>query len=577
MKKTFFKLLSYLKPHKKRFIIGQIAMLIGTSAALVFPMLLGQLLDSSFDTVSTALWTTIGLMAGVAVVESIANYIKDINLQYISQQLIFSLRTGLYKKLQQLSIDFYRRRNSGELLSSMSNDINLFQGALSVGITYIMQMAISLVVVTTLLFTIDPLLTLVLIVCIPVILLITRATGKKAKNISKKTQEKLSQITSILSQSISGISIIKAFGLEKHARNMFKSENSSWLSHTLKHVKIRAKNGMFVGMINMMQLILILGIGAYRVSTGNITVGSLVSFVMYSQMLSGPLRFMADLYVEVNKSLAAADRVFDIMDETNDIIAPENPVEMPEITGKLEFEDVSFSYPDGTKVFNNISFEVKPGQTAAFVGGSGAGKTTMFNLIPRFYDTESGSIKIDGIDITNANPKQLREKISIVPQQSYLFEMSIKDNIACGCLDATDEEIINAAKAANAHDFIMETPNGYDTIAGEGGVRLSGGQRQRIAIARAFLKNSKILLLDEATSSLDNMSEKIVQGAIEKLMKGRTTLIIAHRLSTIVNSDVIFVLHEGQIVDKGTHNELLENSDVYKGLYYSQAVIGESA
>lgn len=574
MKKVFKRLMSWLKPYTMRFTIGQIAMFLGSGASLAFPWALRELLDTSFTgNEYKSLIFAIGFLVVIEVIAGFSNYIKNINLGFISQKVVGDLRVRVYEQLQKMSIDFYKKRNSGEIVSRMTNDINLFQQALTSGLTYILQMAITLVVAVVMLVNMDVMLTVIVFVSFLIMMLATKLMSSKVKGISKKSQENLSNITSILNQSVSGIGVIKAFGLEEFAKRMFGDENKKWLSNIIRQVKIKARTRMVVDYLRSLQLLLILGVGAYRVFSGDISTGTLIAFILYSQMLSGPVGMFSEIYVEIQRAMAAADRIFDILDYRRDIVNPEEPITIEDMTGRVNFENVSFSYDADNEVIKGIDFTIESGQSAAFVGMSGAGKTTVFNFIPRFYDVSDGSVTIDGIDVRDMDMDELRSKIAIVPQDTYLFEMSIKDNIGCGKPNATEDEIIAAAKLANAHDFIMEMPDKYETVAGEGGTRLSGGQRQRVAIARAFLKNPRILLLDEATSALDTHSERIVQKAIERLMKDRTTLVIAHRLSTIINADVIFVMEKGRIISQGTHSELLDKCERYRDLYRAQEIV----
>ena len=568
MKNQLKRLIQWIKPYKKRYLIGQITMLIGSGAGLAFPYFLGTLLDSSLVSQDfKSLITAISVLAVLEIIAGLANYITNINLGYISQHIISDLRDKLYAKLQRLSISYYKNRSSGEIISNMTNDINLFQQAISTGITYVIQMIITFLVAVVMLFSMDTQLTLILIVSFPIMLFVTKAMSRKVKGISKNTQENLSNVTSILNQSLSGINIIKAFQLEKEAKDLFGKQNQTWLENIKAQIKIKAKTRFAIDYLKSFQLLLILGLGSYRVFSGDITTGTLISFIIYSQMLAGPIGMFSEIYVEIQRALGAADRIFSLLDFTEEIVISDNPTQIDEMTGTIEFERVGFGYTEDEAILKDISFKIDSGKTYAFVGKSGAGKTTIFNLIPRFYDAQSGRVRISGVDVREIDLEILRGCIAIVPQDTYLFEMSIKENILCGKLDASEEEVIQAAKDANAHEFILELPNGYDTIAGEGGCKLSGGQKQRIAIARAFLKDPKILLLDEATSALDTFSESIVQNAITKLIKGRTTLIIAHRLSTIVNADVIHIIDNGVVIDSGSHIELLETSKAYRELY----------
>ena len=558
------RLIKYLYPYMNKFILGQFTMLISLAAGLILPLIIKDLLDLKGSVLINVL-----ILSTLAIVSGIANYLKDLMLGNVSNSIVVDIRNKLYRRLQDKSMDYYNNNNSGEIVSRMTNDINLFQQALSSGITYIVQMVISFIVIVILMFSMDWLLSLVMAIIFPLIMFITQRLSKPVKKVSLRALENLSEVTGSLNQSVTGISVIKSFSLEKFALKLFKNQNHKWLQNVIEQVKIKARTNMVISILNTGQIIAMLGIGVWRVQTGNMTVGSLTAFIMYAQSLSGPLSMISTLYVEIQKALAAVQRIFNVMDDGNSILENENPVYLDDVAGNIKFRNVTFSYADDKTIINNLSIDIPAGKTVAFVGSSGAGKTTLMNLIPRFYDVTSGEILIDGINIKHMSKESLRSHISIVPQSTYLFDMTIADNIACGNVDATMDQIITASKRANAHDFITNMKNGYDSMVGEGGVLLSGGQKQRIAIARAFLKGSEILLLDEATSALDNVSEKLVQNAIYNLMEGRTTLIVAHRLSTIIGADIIYVMENGHVVDQGNHKELLENSTHYRKIYFA--------
>lgn len=564
----FSKLYQFLKPYKLMFFISQFAMLIGTGCALLIPAITRPLFDGALTSNEpSSFYIPLMWMGILAVGDGVFNYIAGRLLGSISERVTADVRLKLFNKLQQKSLDYHSKHNTGESVSKMTNDINLFQQALTTGLSYIIKMFLSLIIAIIMMITLDPLLSLVFFVTLPIMFVITKFAGNKARHVSRSVQSRLSRITTLLGEGLGGIGIIKAFNLEDKAKHKFAKENDKLLNDSLNLVKIRAKTGFLMGGASMVQLIVMLGVGGWRVFSGNLSAGTLVAFMLYAQGLTSPLTMMSSLYVDVQRSLAAAERILTILEDKTVVKISKRPITPEKNDGLIKFNDVSFSYDDKETILENLTFDAKPDQMTAFVGGSGAGKSTLFKLIPRFYDVTSGEINLDDVNINKMDTKTLREKIAIVPQETYLFAMSIYENIACGRPDATTEEIYDAARMANAHDFIENLPEGYDTIAGERGTRLSGGQRQRIAIARAFLKNPLILLLDEATSALDNNSEKLVQQAIAQLMKGRTTLVIAHRLSTVRHADIIHVVDNGKIASSGSHDELMKESEIYKKLY----------
>jgi subfamily B ATP-binding cassette protein MsbA len=456
----------------------------------------------------------------------------------------------------------------------LTNDINLVQSGLSSGLAYILQQVITLIGVTVLLIRLDPVLTLAVFGTLPLIILISKVMGDKVKAITSSMQERLAALTNIIGESVSGIDIIKAFVLETYAKSLFRDENNQILSKSLRSIRITSGARLAIGLLNSAFTLVVIGFGGYRVAQGHLTSPDLIAFILYAEMVVGPIATLSGIYIEVNKALAAFTRIDDIL-STRALIQGGQQPSLPErtpasIEGQIRFEHVTFSYDGVKNVLHDINLTAEAGQTVALVGPSGVGKSTLLKLIPRFYDPTAGRITLDGVDHRELDLEHLRRQIAVVPQETYLFGMSIRENIACGRPGANEQELVHAAQLANAHEFILEQPDGYDTQIGERGARLSGGQRQRLAIARAFLKDPRILILDEATSALDTHSERKVQDALDRLMQGRTTLIIAHRLSTIEQADKIVVLDQGTVLASGTHQTLLKDCDLYRGLYQTQ-------
>ena len=571
MLKTLRDMFSYLKPYRWQFAVGQIAMLAGTAAGLAFPWAVRDIFDTLFEGHSLQpLFFAIGILAAVSVLREIANLIKNRTLGRVGFNIIRDLRARVYAKLLQLSLDYYSSRNSGEIASSMSNDMNLLQQGLSSGLTFVFQQAISLVVVVVVLVRIDLVLTLTVLVTIPLIILVSQRAGQRVKSISQSTQERLGYLMSIMSESISGIDVIKAFVLENYAIGMFRDENDRVLNKSVQGIKVSTGAGLIVGLLNALFLLVIIGFGAYRVSHGYLSPADLIAFILYAEMVAGPISTLAGLYIEVNRAVAAYGRIEAILGKRASIESARSARLPGAMRGRIEFRDVGFSYDGHRQILTGLNCTIKPGEKVALVGPSGVGKSTLLKLLPRFYDPTAGAVLVDGVDTRDVELEHLRSQIAIVPQETHLFGFSIGENIACGRPGASRDEVVRAARMANADGFICELEHGYDTEAGEGGARLSGGQKQRVAIARAFLKDPRILILDEATSALDTHSERQVQGALDDLMRGRTTLIIAHRLSTIENADKIVVLKDGGILATGTHGRLLETCPFYHDLYRKQ-------
>ena len=419
-------------------------------------------------------------------------------------------------------------------------------------------------------FYLDWKLTFITLITVPLVGQAMNIFGKKLKKSGIVIQERLADINSLLQESISAVRVVKSFVRERHEIARFHRQNELNFQAEMKNVQLTSLLTPTVEFLAAITVTFILWIGGYEVVQGDLTAGALVAFLTYAVNLANPVKRISRIYGTVQRAMAAADRVFDVIDMEETIHDKEGAVPLPEIEGRVAVKDVSFSYKEGAPALSHVSLEASPGQLIAFVGPSGAGKSTIANLIPRFYEVNEGVIEIDGHDVRDVTLDSLREQIGIVPQETMLFSSSVRENIRYGRLDATDEEIEEAARAANAEEFILQLPEGYETKIGERGLNLSGGQRQRIAIARAILKNPRILILDEATSALDTESEKIVQAALDKLMVGRTSFAIAHRLSTIFNADCIYVIDGGHIVEQGTHEELLAAGGLYSTLYNIQ-------
>ncbi|MCB8984600.1 MAG: ABC transporter ATP-binding protein [Ardenticatenaceae bacterium] len=563
---TFRRLLQYVRPYLKWMILSIFMLLISVSLGLILPLVIRNLVDIVLVDKNFARLNQ--LAAGLFVVfilQGVTSFVNQISLAYVGENVVADIRVQVYSHLQTLSLKYFTDNRTGEIVSRVTNDVILLQTAVTDNLVALLRQAITLVGATILLFVLDWRLTLIILVGIPPVTLTMVWLGRKIRREAKAVQDALAQGANVLEETISGVRIVKSFAREEYEIARFTARVTDIFDAAMRRAKIGAVLGPIIGFMAFASITITLWFGSYEVIQGQLTAGDLVAYLIYTMLVATPLASLAGLYAQFQAAIGATERLFDLLDTQPDIVSPPDAPLLPAVQGEVVFSDVSFAYSTAVAVLRSVSFTAQPGQIIALVGPSGAGKSTLVSLIPRFWDVDNGRIALDGHDIRDVNLRSLREQIGIVPQETTLFSDTVYNNIRYGKLDATREEIEAAARAANAHDFILhDLPEGYNTPVGERGVKLSGGQRQRVAIARALLKNPRILILDEATSSLDSESESLVQEALERLMEGRTSFVIAHRLSTVVNADWVLVLNEGQIVEQGTHADLLGQVD---GLY----------
>ena len=513
------------------------------------------------------------IAAGILVVmftRGVFYYGQSYLVSYVGQRVIIDVRSVLFRKFQRMPLSYYDKQQTGTVMSYITNDVAVMQSAIVDNLIELVTEGSILIGSLAMMIYLDWKLSLLTLMTIPLVGFAMKIFGRKLKRSSTVIQERVAEITSLLQESISAIRVVKSFVRESYEIKRFEEQNWRNFQAAMKNVKLSSLLTPTVEFLAAIAVTFIVWFGGYEVVNEVITAGELVAFLTYAVNLANPVKRLSRVYAAIQKAMAAADRVFDIMDLDEKITDVPGAKPLPPIKGKVEFKDITFSYKEGQPALQHISLKAEPGQMIALVGPSGSGKSTIANLIPRFYDVDSGVITIDDHDIRQVTADSLREQIGLVPQETMLFSTSVMENIRYGRLEATDEEVIEAAKAANAEEFIKELPEGYDTKLGERGLNLSGGQRQRLAIARAILKNPRVLILDEATSALDTESEKIVQDALDNLMVGRTSFVIAHRLSTIFNADQIFVVENGHLREHGTHEELLAAGGLYSNLYNIQ-------
>ncbi len=565
------KFVKYYRPHWKLFVLDISCAFLMSVIDLIYPYISRQFIDVYIPTrnLNMMFKMTIFLLI-IFIFRYILQYIVTYWGHVLGIRMEADMRKELFSHLQKLSLKFYDNNRVGYLMSRIVNDLNDISELAHHGPEEVFISVVTILGAFIVMLSMNWVLALASFLMVPVMIIFSVKLRGKMYQRFLDNRIKIAEINSQIEESLSGIRVVKSFTNEAYEEEKFDQGNQRFCKSRERAMEAMAQFDSGINFFNNMIELITIAAGAYLIYLNRLTAGELIAFLIYVNMFMRPIRRIANLNEQYQRAMTGFGRFQEILAVKPDIVEAENPIELKNVRGEIEYKDVSFSYDNDSRVLDRINLKIHPGETVAFVGPSGAGKTTLCNLLPRFYEIDKGAIYIDGQNIREISLRSLRANIGIVQQDVFLFNGTVRDNIAYGRPDATEEEIIEAAKNAAAHDFIMELSNGYDTEIGERGVKLSGGQKQRLSIARTFLKNPPILILDEATSSLDNESERIIQQSLDRLAKGRTTLIIAHRLSTVQNADWIIVLTEEGIVQEGTHNTLINQKGVYRDLYLSQ-------
>ena len=571
--------LKFVKPYRYRIIATIIVGIIKFGIPMLIPLLIKYAIDGVINNHSLTnqeKFSHLGVAIGIAlfiflIVRPPIEFIRQYLAQWTSNKILYDIRKQLYNHLQALSVRFYANNQVGQVISRVINDVEQTKDFILTGLMNIWLDCITIIIALSIMFFLDVKLTFAAIFIFPFYILTVYFFFGRLRKLTRVRSQALAEVQGFLHERVQGMSVIKSFAIEDNEAKNFDNHNKNFLQRAFQHTRWNAYSFAAINTVTDLGPIIVIGVGSYLAITGSITVGTLAAFVGYLEQLFGPLRRLVSSFTTLTQSFASMNRVFQLMDEDYDIKNGIGAQPIKISKGQIDLKHVSFKYNENEKeVLHDINLTINKGETVAFVGMSGGGKSTLINLIPRFYDVTQGEILIDHHNVKDFLTGSLRNQIGLVQQDNILFSDTVKENILLGRPDATDDEVVEAAKMANAHDFISNLPNGYDTEVGERGVKLSGGQKQRLSIARIFLNNPPVLILDEATSALDLESEAIIQEALDVLSKDRTTLIVAHRLSTITHADRIVVMENGRIVETGTHQQLINKRGAYEHLYSIQ-------
>jgi subfamily B ATP-binding cassette protein MsbA len=568
------RLFGFLRSYRGWLAAGAAGVACSAALGLVFPRIMGTLVDTALADNDVSTLDRIALiLLGVFLVQGVFNYLRIYALGIVGEGVVADLRRSVFTRIVRLPVPFFDGRKTGEITSRLTSDVAVVQSTVSNAVAQALFQAISMIGGVVLLLLLSPLLSLAVLTFVPLVVIGGAFFGRRLRRISTDFQDEVAKANAFADESIASIRVVKWFTAEGAAATQYDRDIRSSYSIAIRRTRLRALFIPFITFIAFGTLALVLWVGGRQVLAGTLTAGGLVTFLLYTLIVAGGIGSFTGLYSELQEALGASRRIFELLDEPVEVAEAADPVVLDHLTGSVSFVGVAFTYPGrDMEVLSGIDLDVAPGEVVALVGPSGAGKSTLVQLIPRFYDPTGGRILVGGVDLRHQSLESLRGAMAAVPQEVQLFSGTIAENLRIARPTATDAEMVEACRVANAHDFITSFPDAYATIVGERGIKLSGGQRQRVAIARALLADPRILILDEATSSLDAESEALVQGALEQLMRGRTTLVIAHRLSTVRAADRLVVFEEGRIVEEGTHDQLIAANGVYSRLAQHQLV-----